>query len=467
MRHESPLTPVPEWCERRLGEFCRTVGGGTPSRSQPKYWHDDIPWASVKDFKDDHVFLHDTEEHISQEGLESSASTLVAENTPIVCTRMAVGRCALTTRPTAINQDLKALLLQEDFDRRFFIRLLRHHGPELDRVSVGSTVRGITLSDLLSLSLRYPEQKAEQSRIAAVLDTVDEAIAKTEAVIAKLKQVRAGLLHDLLTRGLDEHGQLRDPIAHPEQFQDSPLGRIPREWRCSKFDDALNNIDAGKSPDYPDYPAPPGEWGVLKVSAIWPDRFRPHENKWVTKAIHQNPVHEVRDGDLLISRSNTYELVGLVSLVRDASPRLMLCDKTLRLRLKADRGLNPFFALLLQTYTARTQIEVNATGTSGSMKNISQDVIRTLVLAYPEVKEQQRILTALSPADQELEALRQELEKLSSLKSGLMTDLLTGRVRVPEDFGMRRHDAALSAPESGDTSPHSKDTSPHSKEEEL
>ena len=63
-----------------------------------------------------------------------------------------------------------------------------------------------------------------------MLDTVDEAIAKTEAVIAKLKQVRAGLLHDLLTRGLDENGQLRDPIAHPEQFQDSPLGRIPREW---------------------------------------------------------------------------------------------------------------------------------------------------------------------------------------------------------------------------------------------
>ena len=71
----------------------------------------------------------------------------------------------------------------------------------------------------------------EQTRIAAMLDTVDEAIAKTEAVIAKLKQVRAGLLHDLLTRGLDENGQLRDPVAHPEQFQDSPLGRIPKEWK--------------------------------------------------------------------------------------------------------------------------------------------------------------------------------------------------------------------------------------------
>src|SRR5438093_2972668 len=61
---------------------------------------------------------------------------------------------------------------------------------------------------------------------------------KTEAVIAKLKQVRAGLLHDLLTRGLDEHGQLRDPIAHPEQFQDSPLGHIPREWGVVRVEEA-------------------------------------------------------------------------------------------------------------------------------------------------------------------------------------------------------------------------------------
>ena len=90
-------------------------------------------------------------------------------------------------------------------------------------------------NDCRRLHLCAPESTRIAQRIAAVLDTVDEAIAKTEAVIAKLKQVRAGLLHDLLTRGLDEHGQLRDPIAHPEQFKDSPLGRIPREWEAKTF----------------------------------------------------------------------------------------------------------------------------------------------------------------------------------------------------------------------------------------
>src|SRR5262249_39315773 len=97
---------------------------------------------------------------------------------------------------------------------------------------------------LLQTTVRIPGL-IEQARIAAVLDTVDEAIAKTEAVIAKLKQVRAGLLHDLLTRGLDEHGQLRDPIAHPEQFRDSPLGWIPREWEIKTCQNVCREIVVG------------------------------------------------------------------------------------------------------------------------------------------------------------------------------------------------------------------------------
>ena len=135
-----------------MRDICSAVGGGTPPRSQPGCWAGSIPWASVKDFSDEEVFLHDTVEHISAEGLSSSAATLVPENTPVLCTRMAVGRCALTTQPTAINQDLKGLLLSEDFDRHFFIRLLQSKRRQLQRVSIGSTVRGITLVDLLKLS---------------------------------------------------------------------------------------------------------------------------------------------------------------------------------------------------------------------------------------------------------------------------------------------------------------------------
>ena len=74
------------------------------------------------------------------------------------------------------------------------------------------------------------EDCGEQVAIAAILDGVDESIRKTEQVLAKLKQIKAGLMHDLLTVGLDERGQLRDPLRHPELFQPTLLGRLPMAW---------------------------------------------------------------------------------------------------------------------------------------------------------------------------------------------------------------------------------------------
>jgi type I restriction enzyme S subunit len=320
-----------------------------------------------------------------------------------------------------------------DIDPTFLAKQLAH--PRLARYfgrqANGSTRYGLSTGAIERAVLHLPRPDLQRAA-GVIFRLVDAAIAKTADVVAKLKNVRAGLQNDLLTYGLDEAGKLRDPNSQPNEFMDSRVERIPKAWRCSLFDDLLERIEAGNSPDLPDCPAPPGQWGVLKVSAIWPDGFRPNENKWTTKANHHHPSLEVRDGDLLISRSNTYELVGLVCIVANAPPRLMLCDKTLRLRLKPHRGLNRFFALLLQTRTARKQIEVNATGTSGSMKNISQDVIRSLWLPYPDTNEQARILTAIQPVQDELSATTKELEKLQRLKTGLASDLLTGRVPVPD-----------------------------------
>src|SRR5206468_10875859 len=118
---------------------------------------------------------------------------------------------------------------------------------QLRALETGSSYPAVNEGDVRRVRVFCPE-KEERWRIAAVLDTVDEAITKTEAVIAKLRQVRAGLLHDLLTRGLDQHGQLRDPIANPEQFQDSPLGRIPREWDEKRLSALCIHIGSGVTP---------------------------------------------------------------------------------------------------------------------------------------------------------------------------------------------------------------------------
>ena len=99
----------------------------------------------------------------------------------------------------------------------------------LDRLDTSTGVPGLNRHDVYRVVVNVPPLE-EQRRIAGILGTVDEAIRQAEKLIAKLKQIKAGLLHDLLTRGLEEEGRLRDPEAHPEQLKAPELGRWPAVW---------------------------------------------------------------------------------------------------------------------------------------------------------------------------------------------------------------------------------------------
>lgn len=221
--------PATSWEEVRAEDLGEIVSGGTPSRANPSYWGGFIPWVTpseITELKD--KYLYDTRERITEEGLAGSAAKLLPASSVVVTSRATLGEAAIAGVPLTTNQGFKSIIPNVETDPVFAYYLLRSLKPEMVRLASGTTFLEISKSDFAHICVKRPKRD-EQSRIAVVLDAMDEAIAKTEVVIAKLKQVRAGLLHDLLTRGLDEHGQLRDPIAHPEQFQDSPLGKIPRE----------------------------------------------------------------------------------------------------------------------------------------------------------------------------------------------------------------------------------------------
>lgn len=299
------------------------------------------------------------------------------------------------------------------------------------RLANGSTRYGLSYGSIAATPIRLapPDQ---QRRIAEILTTIDEAIEQTEALIAKAQQIKAGLMHDLFTRGVTPDGKLRPPREEaPKLYKQSPLGWIPKDWATSTVGECLSGIDAGHSPECPDTPAKGDQWGVLKVGAVNPEGFREEENKTVLDPTLHDSSLLVRAGDLLLSRANTVDLVGLVCHV-DADPRnLMLSDKTLRLRTKSSQVQDRFLFWSLQLRATRRQIENAASGTSGSMKNISQQSIRALQLGLPDLEEQARMAARMDAADDHLKGETAEIRKLKSVKRGLMHDLLTGRVRVP------------------------------------
>jgi type I restriction enzyme S subunit len=297
----------------------------------------------------------------------------------------------------------------------------------------GGTRAKLTQNELKRIVVPFTK-KPEQNRIIEVLETVDDAISKTKTVIDKLRSVHAGLLHDLLTRGLDVHGQPRDPIAHPEQFQESPIGQIPLDWDASPLGKFIGRIDQGWSPDCDSENTPAGQWGVLKTTAVQWEGYDDTENKRLPSSLSPMPICEVKNGDVLMTRCGPGARVGVVALVSNTQGRLMLSDKLYRL-VPRD-SVNPaYLVLMLSSHPVQSRLAAEKTGMAESQTNISHGIVRKLNVAIPILEEQDRIVVRMEIQAEQLRAEIREFAKLQAVRSGLMTDLLTGRMRVMKSVG--------------------------------
>lgn len=192
----------------------------------------------------------------------------------------------------------------------------------------------------------------------------------------------------------------------------------------------LSSIEAGKSPMAEDTPAGDGEWGVLKVSAVQPGWFKASENKVVREAEFINARYRVCAGDLLMTRANTEELVGLACVVRERAERLMLSDKTLRLVPDTGVAEAEFIELALLSPTVRSQVRSRATGTSASMKNIGQSAVRQLMVPDVPKDMQRKVVAAVSASRKRSQGVQWQIAKLRQVQRGVVDDLLSGRTRV-------------------------------------
>jgi len=299
--------------------------------------------------------------------------------------------------------------------------------------AAGTKMPRTSWQDLRGLRVFTPTSEPAQRRIAAVLDTVDEAIAKTEAVIAKLRQVRTGLLHDLLTRGLDENGELRDPVARPEEFWDSPVGRIPRGWEVKALRECLT-----ENPQNGIYkPASQIGRGTLLVGQTSFAEDRTVDFELARRAVvSQTEIQHfgLQPGDLLVSRVfATVEGVGRPAMVPTMPEPAVYESNMMRLRVRREVITPQLVFHWLQSAAVRSRIL--AAANSSNQTSINQQGVNSLPIGVPEPGEQERTLPLLTAYEAREKSEEANLQKLQLLKSGLLSDLLTGRVRVPEGVG--------------------------------
>ncbi|OYQ25109.1 hypothetical protein CHU93_14885 [Sandarakinorhabdus cyanobacteriorum] len=340
-----------------LGELCSIVGGGTPSRKNPAFFGGDIPWVSIKDLVGDEV--SEPEEYITEEAIRSSATRIVHKGSILVATRVGLGKVAMAGRSVAINQDIKALTPHEGVLPDYLFRHMKAHGPAIERMGVGATVKGITLDDLRRLPIRVPPLD-EQRRIVDLLNRASAIRRLAEAAQAKARALIPALFAEMFG----------DPATNPKGWPVVPLRETGVRFVGGQ------NLQAGDEDA--------SQYRILKISAVTSGTFRPDEAKPAPVGHTPKPEHFVKSGDVLFSRANTVDLVGATALVTDASDNLLLPDKLWRIELPATAPVRLGFLLhfLRQPHT-RQEMSRMASGTSDSMRNISQGRLKELPVMTP------------------------------------------------------------------------------------
>jgi type I restriction enzyme S subunit len=203
------------------------------------------------------------------------------------------------------------------------------------------------------------------------------------------------------------------------------------DWERVELRNLVQGIKGGKSPRCHDRRPLPGEWGVLKVSAIRDGVFRPEEAKALPVDIDAFTGAVVMPGDLLYSRANTAELVGAMCRVKGEHARLLLCDKTIRVLPRIDLVDPDYLVEAVGTAGAREQIEVAAGGTSDSMRNISQAAYLDIEIALPPIARQRDIARTLGALRLVGASAQREADRLRALRDALGEEFITGARPAP------------------------------------
>lgn len=395
-----------DWALLRLGDFLSEL----PKSTLP---------ASCSEANGAYAFYCSSSEPKAADTWLQEQPAILMGTGGVASVHLGKGRYAYSTDTWAFRIKESSKLTQS-----YAHRVLELSLPKIDYAGFeGSGLRHLRKSYIKDFRFLAPSDSAPQKQIVSILDGIDTAIEKTEALIAKYQQIKAGLMHDLFTRGVLPNGQLRPPREQaPELYQETAIGWIPKEWQYELLDKlALRGSGHTPNKNFPEY---------------WNGGI-----KWVSLAdSHCLDQLYISDTELQISHkgiqnsSAVLHPAGIVVLSRDAGVgKSAITTEPMAVSQhfmcwKCDQKMDNHFLYYWLQFNKRT-FENIAMGST--ILTIGLPYFKKMKIACPiELEEQRNIAAKIKASDARIFSLQDELSKLKQQKQGLMYDLLTGKVLV-------------------------------------
>lgn len=386
------------WKYKKIGEVCIVERGASP-RPIDKYITDNesgINWIKIGDTSDS-MYITETAQKIIVEGMKKSR--YVKPGDFLLSNSMSFGRPYILKIDGCIHDGW--LVLRDEnalFDKRFLYYYLSSKTTykKLKSMAVGGVVNNLNSEMVRNVIVPVPD-KEEQSEIADLFD-------KIKKILDDRKQELEQLDTLVKSRFVELFG---DPIKNP------------KGWEVVKLSECLERIDNGKSFTC-DSNAREGVFpAILKLSAATYGDYRPYENKALLDEKQFVESVEVHRGDLLFTRKNTPDLVGMAAYVFETPEKLMMPDLIFRL-VTNERMTPTFLWQLINNREFRPAIQGISGGSAKSMSNISKERLKNIEVICPPISEQKKLEGVLEQVDKSKSKIQKSLEETQLLFDSLM-----------------------------------------------
>jgi type I restriction enzyme S subunit len=310
-----------------------------------------------------------------------------------------------------LNQHIFKILHSENIDRKYAFYALRHITVEVEKQVNGAVgLVHITKEKLKNFEIPLPSLP-EQKRIVAILNEAVAAIAiannNAEKNLRNAREVFDSRLQSIFTS---------DASDWESTTLENALASQPRNgWSPP----AINHSDEGVP--------------VLTLSSVTRFIFRPDKVKYTSAKTDPKRHYWVKNGDFLITRSNTPELVGHVAIANSISQPTIYPDLIMRMVPAPDRIITKFLYYQMRTSSLRNEIMSRAQGANPTMKKISKGAVQTLPIVVPSLSIQKNITTQLDELldeTQQLETIyQQKIAYLEELKKSILQKAFCGELK--------------------------------------
>lgn len=403
---------IPEsWSIHRIKNHFTVISGATPKGANDEIWHGSIPWITPSDYTCVDHYISEGSRRITKIGYESCGTILVPQGSIIVSNRAPIGKVVLSKNPLCTNQGCKALVAKDKINANYVYWTLTSQDGALQSFGQGTTFLELSTLAMQQYPIAFPNLH-EQEVISAYLDEktslIDSLIKKTEKSIKLFQEYRKSIISEAVTKGLDPNVPMKDSGVEW-------IGEIPKDWDVARIKSIVRSVDE-ESIDVP-------------LHAIMLEDIQSWTGKLISESDPNNIESNSRSfirGDILFSKLRPY-LAKAITAPFDG-----VCSGEL-LVLRSTVLVHKFLFYFLLSFGFID--EINAATYGAKMPRANWNIVGLTFLSYPEKEEQIAIAEYLDAKTVEIDSLiekkKQLVEKLQEYRKSLISECVTGKVKVP------------------------------------